>query len=104
MMQRAIVIRDCHYCKLVWERIAFLTAWGLIGLLAVSIPIALHFLPMRNPLLFAVFTTTTLLSLVLALVQFQRQRSTHTYEEFVRLERLSMLAGIIGLFGTAPRI
>jgi geranylgeranylglycerol-phosphate geranylgeranyltransferase len=84
------------------DQIAFSTAWGLIILLLGSIPIALRLLPMKQPLLFMVFSMMTLLSLGVALGRYQHQRNEHTYEGFIQLERLSMVLGIIGLSGTAP--
>ena len=83
-------------------RVAFIIAWGLIGLLIGSIPIALLLLPMTHLFLFAVFSPVMLLSLGTALVRFQLQRSVSTYEGFILWERLSVLFGVIGLLGTAP--
>ena len=83
-------------------RVAFIIAWGLIGALIGSIPVALLLLPMAHPFLFALFSLVMLLSLGTALVRFQLQRSVSTYEEFILWERLSVLFGVIGLLGTAP--
>ena len=83
-------------------RVAFIIAWGLIGLLIGSIPIALLLLPMTHPFLFAAFSPVMLLSLGTALIRFQLQQSVSTYEGFIFWERLSVLFGVIGLLGTAP--
>lgn len=84
------------------NRTAFLVAWGLIGVLIGSIPVALLLLPMAHPLLFAVFSSVMLLSLGRALTRYQRQGSVSAYEGFIFWERLSMLFGVVGLLGTAP--
>lgn len=86
------------------KRTAFLIAWGLIGVLIVSIPIALILLPMAHPFLFALFSSLMLLSLGTALASYQWQGSSSAYEEFVLWERLSMLFGVLGLLGTAPAV
>ena len=84
------------------DQTAFWVAWGLMGALFGSIPVALLLLPMAHPLLFAVFSSVMLLSLGTALARYQRQRSVRAYEGFIFWERLSMLFGMLGLLGTAP--
>ena len=83
---------------------AFFIAWGLMVALMVSIPVALFLLPMKHPVLFAVFAPIMLLLLGVATARFQRQRSASAYEGFVLWERLSVLFGVIGLLGTAPSL
>jgi geranylgeranylglycerol-phosphate geranylgeranyltransferase len=86
------------------NRAAFLVAWGLIGVLIGSIPVALLLLPMAHPLLFAVFSSVMLLSLGTALAYYQQQGSVSAYEGLIFWERLSMLFGVVGLLGTAPAL
>jgi len=83
-------------------QIAYFVAWGLVGILSGSIPVALLLLPMAHPLLFAVFSSVMLLSLGLAVIRYQQQGSVGAYKRFVVWERLSMLFGVIGLLGAAP--
>ncbi|UBF26344.1 geranylgeranylglycerol-phosphate geranylgeranyltransferase [Kovacikia minuta CCNUW1] len=84
------------------DQAAFGVAWGLIIILLSSIPIALFSIPMTHPLLFAGFSAGTLLSLAIALLHYQHQRSETAYQKFIHLERLSMLLGVMGLLGAAP--
>ncbi len=86
------------------NRTAFLAAWGLIGMLIGSIPVALLLLPMARPLLFAVFSPVMLLSLGKALARYQQQGSVSAYTGFIFWERLGMLFGVLGLLGTAPSL
>jgi geranylgeranylglycerol-phosphate geranylgeranyltransferase len=89
----------------VWgKKIAFAIAWGLIGMLILSIPIALLFLPMTHPLMFAIFCSAMMLIVTIALARYQHQNSASAYEGFVFWERISMLLGIFGLLGTAPAV
>jgi geranylgeranylglycerol-phosphate geranylgeranyltransferase len=80
---------------------AFQFAWGLLGLLMGSIPIAL-FLPMGHAGLFVFFTMLMLLCFGIPLVLYQRQQSETSYQQLVRWERAGLLLGILGLLGTAP--
>ena len=82
-------------------RTAFLIAWILLGLLMFSIPSALLLLPMVYPLLFILFSPIVLLSLALALIRYQQQRSLQTYQGLILWGRLGMLLGVIGLLGSA---
>jgi geranylgeranylglycerol-phosphate geranylgeranyltransferase len=84
------------------DRAAFSIAWGLLGMLMGSIPIALRLLPMAHPLWFAVFSWVTLLSLGTALVRYQQQPSVSTYQKLVLWERLSVVFGVLALLATAP--
>ncbi|MDJ0705278.1 MAG: geranylgeranylglycerol-phosphate geranylgeranyltransferase [Leptolyngbyaceae cyanobacterium MO_188.B28] len=81
---------------------AFWIVWGLIIALMASIPVAFLLLPMKHPILFAVFCSLMLLTLGAATARFQRSRSASAYEGFIFWERLSVLFGVIGLLGTAP--
>ncbi|MDZ8050843.1 MAG: geranylgeranylglycerol-phosphate geranylgeranyltransferase [Aulosira sp. ZfuVER01] len=83
---------------------AFWIAWGLIGMLIVSIPIAILLLPMAHPLMFLVFSTAMMLIVAIALARYQQQSSVSAYEGFVFWERMAMLLGVIGLLGTAPAL
>lgn len=85
------------------ERTAFTVVWSLIGLLIVSIPLALLWLPMTYPLLFVIFTSGTLLCLGSAIAYYQLQRSDESYNTLILLERLSLVLAIVGLMGTAPQ-
>ncbi|MDJ0592388.1 MAG: geranylgeranylglycerol-phosphate geranylgeranyltransferase [Pleurocapsa sp. MO_226.B13] len=82
-------------------RTAFSIAWGLLGILMVSIPIALWLLPMAHPLLFIIFSPIVPLSLAIALIRYQQQRSLQAYRGLSLWGRLGMLLGVIGLLGTA---
>ena len=82
-------------------RTAFLIAWGLVSMLMVSIPIALLLLPMAHPFLFITFSPIVPLSLGIALIRYQHQRSLKAYRGLSLWGRLGMLLGIIGLLGTA---
>ena len=82
-------------------RTAFLIAWGLLGILMVSIPIALLFLPMAYPSLFIIFSPTVPLSLGIGLIHYQQKLSLKAYRGLILWGRLGMLLGIIGLLGTA---
>jgi geranylgeranylglycerol-phosphate geranylgeranyltransferase len=84
------------------DKTAFGIAWGLIGLLFGSMPIALLWLPMAHPWVFVGFSALMLLCLSTALAHYQRQRSNNTYQSLVFWERLGMLFGVLGLLGTAP--
>jgi geranylgeranylglycerol-phosphate geranylgeranyltransferase len=84
------------------DRAAFSIAWGLLGVLIGSIPVALRIMSMAHPLLFTVFSLVTLLSLGTALARYQQQRSDSAYQEFIFWERLSMVFGVLALLATAP--
>lgn len=84
-------------------RTAFLVAWGLIGVLFGSIPVALLLLEMAHPLLFTVFSSVMLLSLGVTLAPYQQQGGV-TYKRLVFWERIGMLFGVLGLLGTAPTL
>jgi geranylgeranylglycerol-phosphate geranylgeranyltransferase len=84
------------------DQVAFAIAWALLGILSGSVPIALYFLPMAHPWLFAVFSLALLLSLGVALARYQQQRNSDAYQGFIFWERLGMVCGIIALLGTAP--
>jgi geranylgeranylglycerol-phosphate geranylgeranyltransferase len=86
------------------DKPAFLIAWGLVGLLIASVPIALLWLPMLHPLLFGMFASATLLCLGTALAQYQRHRTDQAYQQLIVWERLSMMFGVFGLLGTAPLV
>ncbi len=76
---------------------AFFLAWGLLILVLGSIPIACFFLPIAHPLLFALFASLTILSLGVALVPYQQQRSDFTYQTLIQWERFSMVCGVFTL-------
>jgi geranylgeranylglycerol-phosphate geranylgeranyltransferase len=80
---------------------AFLLAWGLLGLLMGSIPIALR-LPMTHAGWFVTFTVVMLLCFGIPLMFYQQQQSETRYRQLVGWERLGLLLGILGLLGTAP--
>lgn len=80
---------------------AFAVAWGLLGLLLSSIPVALWLLPMAHRRLFAGFALAMLLSFGVALAHYQRHPSLEAYRQLIRWERLSMLLGVLGLLGAA---
>ncbi|WP_019504926.1 hypothetical protein [Pleurocapsa sp. PCC 7319] len=83
------------------SRTAFVIAWVLLGMLMFSIPIALLLLPMVYPWLFVIFSPIVLLSLAIALIRYQQQRSLPTYQGLILWGRLGMLLGVIGLIGAA---
>lgn len=83
---------------------AFSIAWGLIGILIVSIPIAVLLLPMAHPLIFLAFSTAMMLIETIALARYQKQGSVSAYEGFVFWDRIGMLLGVVGLLGTAPAL
>ena len=70
---------------------AFLIAWVLLGILMVSIPIALWLLPMAHPYLFIIFSPIVPLSLAIALIRYQQQPSLKTYIGLIFWGRLGML-------------
>lgn len=80
---------------------AFLLAWGLLGLLMGSIPIAL-WLPMTHAGWFVTFTVLMLFCFCIPLKFYQQQQSETRYQQLVLWERLGLLLGIVGLLGTAP--
>ncbi len=80
---------------------AFLLAWGLLGLLIGSIPIAL-WLPMTHAGWFVIFTVSMLLCFGIPLAFYQQQQSEPRYQQLVGWERLGLVLGILGLLGTAP--
>jgi geranylgeranylglycerol-phosphate geranylgeranyltransferase len=84
------------------DRIAFGMVWGLLGVLLGSIPIAFRLLPMAHPITFAVFSLAVVLTLGIALVRFQQQRSEVAYNQFIFWERISTLLGVLALLATAP--
>ncbi len=86
------------------SRTAFLIAWGLLGLLMVSILIAFLLLPMTHPFLFVIFSPMVPLSLAIALSRYQQQPCLKTYQGLRLWGRLGMLLGVIGLLGTAAPI
>lgn len=83
------------------DRMAFAIAWGLLGVLMGSIPVALRLLSMAHPILFATFSAIALLSLGMALAHYQQQRSESAYQRFNFWERLGTAFGVIALLGTA---
>ncbi|NJM67915.1 MAG: UbiA family prenyltransferase [Acaryochloris sp. RU_4_1] len=81
---------------------AFYTAWGLLTLLLISIPIAIAHLGMVHPLLFGICTAILLVSFALALLRYQRVQTASTYRSLIVWGRIGMILGLIGLLGTAP--
>ncbi|PSB16948.1 ubiquinone biosynthesis protein UbiA [filamentous cyanobacterium CCP2] len=81
---------------------AFGIVWGLIGIMVVSMPIAITLNPMVHPLWFAGCSSLMLLNLIIALIPYQRQTSETAYQQLVFWERLGMVLGVIGLLGAAP--
>lgn len=80
---------------------AFLIAWGLLGMLMISIPMAFLWLPMAHPLLFIIFSPIVPISLTITLRRYQQQGSSEAYKGLIIWGRLGMLLGVIGLLGTA---
>ena len=80
---------------------AFSIAWALLGILMISMPIALWLLPMAHPFLFIIFSPIVPISLAIALRRYQQQRSLEAYRGLSLWGRLGMLLGVIGLLGTA---
>ncbi len=76
---------------------AFTLAWGLLFLALGSIPIACFLLPIPHPLLFALLSSLTILSLGAALLPYQWQRSDRTYQTLIQWERFSMVCGVFTL-------
>lgn len=88
-----------------WEpQTAFLIAWGLLGMLIISIPIALWLLQMSHPYLFVIFSPIVPLSLGIPLIRYQQQPSLKAYRRLSLWGRIGMLLGVIGLLGTAAPI
>jgi geranylgeranylglycerol-phosphate geranylgeranyltransferase len=83
---------------------AFWIAWGLIGMLILSIPIGMLILPMAHPLIFLVFSTAMMLTVTISLAGYQNQGTISAYEGFVFWDRIGMLLGVVGLLGTAPAL
>jgi geranylgeranylglycerol-phosphate geranylgeranyltransferase len=83
---------------------AFFVIWVLIGVMLVSIPIAITLLPMSHPLWFAGCTSIMLLNLMIVLIPYQRQNNEKTYHQLVFWERLGMIFGVIGLLGASPSL
>ncbi|MDJ0618820.1 MAG: geranylgeranylglycerol-phosphate geranylgeranyltransferase [Calothrix sp. MO_192.B10] len=83
-------------------RAAFFIAWGLLGVLIGSIPVALLLLPMAHPLLFAVCSSLMVLSFGAALARYQQHLSLKAYGGLILWGRLGMLLGMLGLLATAP--
>ena len=80
---------------------AFAIAWGLLGILIISIPIAFWSLPMSHPYLFLIFSPIVPLSIGIPLIRYQQQSSLKAYKRLSRWGRIGMLLGIIGLLGAA---
>lgn len=83
---------------------AFSIAWGLIGLLLISIPLAITQLTMAHPALFGCCATMMVLSFALALWRYQTIQTSRTYKNLIVLGRLGMILGLVGLLGTAPSL
>lgn len=81
---------------------AFKLVWVLVGMLLLSLPLALSLLSLAHPLRFAGFVFLMLLSFALPLAFYQIEQSEVTYERLVFCERLAMVLGVIGLLGAAP--
>jgi geranylgeranylglycerol-phosphate geranylgeranyltransferase len=84
------------------DGMAFFIAWALLGGLLASIPVALLLLPMAHPWMFAGFALAVLLSLGVALANYQRRRDAIAYQQLIFWERLSMFFGVLALLATAP--
>lgn len=82
-------------------RTAFSIVWGILGLLLISMPIALLLLPMVHPWLFIIFSPIVPISLATALIRYQQQANFKTYRGLSVWGRIGMLLGVIGLLGTA---
>jgi geranylgeranylglycerol-phosphate geranylgeranyltransferase len=78
---------------------AFRLTWGLLGVLVSSIPVAL-LLPLSHAGWFVTFTLLMLLCFGIPLRLYQQQQSDIHYQHLVWWERLGLLFGILGLFGT----
>jgi geranylgeranylglycerol-phosphate geranylgeranyltransferase len=76
---------------------AFSLAWGLLFLLLGSIPLACAFLPITHPLLFALFSSLSILCLGAAVINYQWQRSDRAYQTLIGWERFSMVCGVFAL-------
>ncbi len=82
-------------------RTSFFIAWGLVGMLVISIPMAVWLLPMAHPFLFITFSPIVPLSLGISLIRYQQKRNLKAYRGLSLWGRLGMLLGLIGLLGTA---
>jgi geranylgeranylglycerol-phosphate geranylgeranyltransferase len=78
---------------------AFRLTWGLLGVLMSSILVAL-LLPLAHAGWFVAFTLLMLLCFGIPLRLYQQQQSDINYQHLVWWERLGLLFGILGLFGT----
>lgn len=77
-------------------------AWLLLVILAISIPIAVIFLPMNNAFIFALFSYLMLLTFCLALRRYQENPNQQTYRGLSRWGRFGMLLALISLLAVAP--
>lgn len=80
--------------------VAFTVVWGLLGLLALSIPMALSRISMVAPRWFTLCAGAMLLIFAGALIDLQRH-GAQAYQRFIRWGRVSRLVGIMGLLGAA---
>ena len=84
------------------DEVAFAVAWGLLGGLLGSLPLAQYLRLVAHPLWFSVFALLLLVSLGPALKRYQHQRTLAAYQNFIGWERLSMVFGVFALFAAAP--
>jgi geranylgeranylglycerol-phosphate geranylgeranyltransferase len=80
------------------DRVAFAIAWSLLGIVLLSIPLAVYYLPMAHPLAFTLCSLAVLNSFGFVLMHYQQQRNEIAYQQLVIGERLSMAFGVLALF------
>ena len=83
---------------------AIAIAWGLLGVLIISIAIAFLSLPMSHPNLFLIFSPIVPLSLGIPLIGYQQNPDLKAYKRLCYWGRIGMLLGVVGLLGTAAPI
>lgn len=86
----------------IWgSQTAFVIVWCLIGILAISIPIATFALDMVHPQWFTGCALILLFIFSVSLLPYQREQSQQNYERLVFWERFGLLFGVMALLGAA---